>query len=432
MGWGNYSYFRGLLFLFYRESAIFKKKDSMLIRQVATKIVSKLQAAGHIAYFAGGWVRDFLLKVSSDDIDIATSASTEEIQDLFPKTIPVGIAFGIIIIVEEGHHFEVATFRKEKEYVDGRRPTSIERASPEEDALRRDFTINGMFYDPLKGKLLDFVQGEEDLKRKVIRAIGDPHHRFLEDRLRMIRAVRYSTRFEFPIHVDTEQAIISHSASLFPSVAIERVWQEFQKLSKFSTFSKGLEKLYQLNLLQTIFPSLKEVSPEEFHARLSCFPLFPKETPLIVELAHLFPNDSLEKHLELCDYMKVSRKDKEPIEFFHHAKSLLLMPLSWQENLEDSEWAHFYAHPLSSLFLDLYQSPSFHQRKRQELAPYIQRIQEKRPLLTASDLLQEGLLPGPSLGSLLKEAEKLGINCRLTNKQDLLQIVKKSPLWPKK
>ena len=402
-----------------------------MVRQVATKIVSTLQAKGYIAYFAGGWVRDFLLKLPSDDIDIATSASVEEIELLFPKTIPVGIAFGIIIVVEEGHHFEVATFRKEKEYVDGRRPTSIERATPEEDAQRRDFTINGMFFDPIQEKLLDFVQGEEDLKKGWIRAIGDPHHRFLEDRLRMIRAVRYSTRFNFPIHIDTEQAIIAHSESLFPSVAIERIWQEFQKLSKFVTFSKGLEKLHALNLLPTIFPSLKEVSKKELHERLALFPLFPKSTPLIIELAHLFPNDSLEKHLELCDYLKLSRKDKEHIEFLHYAKSLLLMPLSWQEGLLDSEWVKFYVHPLSSLFLDLYQAAPFHQKKKQDLLPYIQRIQEKRPLLTASDLFPEGILPSPLLGLLLKEAEKLSINLKITDKETLLQTLKKNPLWPK-
>lgn len=403
----------------------------MLTRQIATRIVSKLQEKGHIAYFAGGWVRDFLLNLPSDDIDIATSASIEEIQMLFPKTIPVGIAFGIILVVEEGHHFEVATFRKEKEYVDGRRPTSIERATPEEDAQRRDFTINGMFFDPIQEKLLDFVKGEEDLKNRWIRAIGDPHHRFLEDRLRMIRAVRYSVRFNFPIHIDTEQAILSHAPSLFPSVAIERVWQEFQKLSKFVTFSKGLEKLHQLTLLSTIFPSLQEVSSKELHERLSLFPLFPKSTPLIIELAHLFPNDSLEKHLELCDYMKLSRKDKEHIEFLHYAKSLLLMPLSWQEGLSNFEWAEFYAHPLSSLFLILYKAAPFHTQKKEELSSYILRLQEKRPLLTAADLLQEGILPSPILGLLLKEAEKLSINLNLTDKSTLLTALKNNPLWPK-
>lgn len=403
----------------------------MPTKQIATKIVQRLQDHGHTTYFAGGWVRDFLLKLPSDDIDIATTATVEDIQVLFPKTIPVGVAFGIIIVVEEGHQFEVATFRKEREYVDGRRPAFIEKATPEEDAQRRDFTINGMFFDPLKEKLLDFVGGEEDLKKGIIRAIGDPHHRFLEDRLRMIRAVRYSVRFNFPIDIDTEQAIRSHALSLFPSVAIERVWQEFQKLSRFATFSKGLEKLYDLHLLQIIFPILQEVSPIEMKKRLSLFPLFPNDTPLVIELAHLFPDESLEKHLDLCDYMKLSRKDKEHIEFFHKARSLLFMPIPWQEKLSEYELAQFYAHPLSSLFLTLYQKGSFHEEKKQSLSPYILRIQQKNPLLTASDLLPLGLTPSPTLGLLLKEAEKLSINLKLTDKESLLQELKKSPLWPK-
>ena len=169
--------------------------------QIATSIVKKLQDAGYLAYFAGGWVRDFILKKPSDDIDIATSASVDEVQRLFPKTIPVGVAFGIVIVVQDNHQFEVATFRKDRGYVDGRRPVGIDPASPEEDAQRRDFTINGMFYDPIQDKIFDYVDGMKDLKKGIIRAIGDPNARFLEDRLRMMRAVRYSTRFDFPIRV---------------------------------------------------------------------------------------------------------------------------------------------------------------------------------------------------------------------------------------
>lgn len=402
----------------------------MPTRHIATKIVTKLQQAGHIAYFAGGWVRDFLLKVPSDDIDIATSATTEEVIALFPKTIPVGIAFGIVIVVEEGHPFEVATFRKEKEYLDGRRPTCIEKASAEEDAQRRDFTINGMFFDPITEEIFDFVSGQKDLKEGIIRAIGDPHHRFLEDRLRMIRAVRYSTRFHFPIDIDTEQAILSHALSLFPSVAIERVWQEFEKLVNFGSLSKGLSILYRLQLLSTIFPSLKEVTPSEMEKRLSLFPIFPPKTPLIIQLAHLFPNDSLSSHLDLCDYLKLSRKEKKHIEFLHHAKELLSLPHSWQENISDFEWAHFYAHPLSSTFLTLHNAPPFHIQKQEILHPYIARIQQNTPLLTASDLLPL-IPPGPTLGLLLAEAEKLSINLKLCSKQEVLEALKKSPLFPK-
>ena len=133
---------------------------------VAITLIKTLQEEGFTAYFAGGWVRDFLMERPSDDIDIATDATVEEIQQLFPKTIPVGIAFGIVIVVKEGYQYEVATFRKDQGYKDGRRPIGIEKAAPEEDAKRRDFTINGMFYDPLQEKLYDYVGGQEDLEQK--------------------------------------------------------------------------------------------------------------------------------------------------------------------------------------------------------------------------------------------------------------------------
>ncbi len=161
----------------------------MTTKPIAIKIVATLQKAGHIAYFAGGWVRDYLLDVPSTDIDIATSASVEEIQALFPKTIPIGIAFGIIIVVEKNHSFEVATFRAEKDHLDGRRPVHIEPTTPENDALRRDFTINGIFFDPIQDTLLDYVGGQEDIKRD-----HQSHRRSPQALFR--RQVAYGTRSE--------------------------------------------------------------------------------------------------------------------------------------------------------------------------------------------------------------------------------------------
>ena len=242
----------------------------------ACKIVQKLQSKGHVAYFAGGWVRDYLMDHPSDDIDIATDASVEIIQDLFEKTIPVGIQFGIVIVVIDNQHFEVATFRKDKGYEDGRRPISIEKASPKEDSSRRDFTINGMFYDPISHEIFDFVEGKQDLEKQIIRAIGNPHQRFIEDRLRMIRAVRYSCRFSFRIEQETKEAIIKHANSLFPAVAIERVWQEFEKMSRFGSFQTFLITLFRLHLLQTIFPQLENLTIDTLEKRLAILKQFPK------------------------------------------------------------------------------------------------------------------------------------------------------------
>lgn len=413
----------------------------MPIKPIATRIVKKLVDAGHIAYIAGGWVRDWLMKHPSDDIDIATSASVEAIQALFPKTVPVGVAFGIIIVVEEGHPFEVATFRKERGYLDGRRPTTIEPASPEEDAQRRDFTINGMFFDPLKDQLIDFVGGQEDLKKGVIRAIGDPHERFLEDRLRMMRAVRYSTRFHFPIDPKTVEAILAHASSLLPAVAMERVWQEFKKMAQFSHFNRGLVMLHRLNLLATIFPDLKALSIEEVEKRTAAIPFFPKNTPPIAELLELFPAASLEKTIELCDLFKLSKKEREVVAFLHRAQSMLQMPEQWQKKLELVEWAHFYAHAFCEIslgviaaHLEAKQRSAFleeHALRREGLHTAIARIQTQSPLVSAQDLMQEGIAPGVQMGALLKEAERLAINQKLEDQKEVLDLLKKSSLWKK-
>lgn len=405
----------------------------------ATEIVRRLKARGHVAYFAGGYVRDKLMGHPSDDIDIATTASVEEVQAEFEKTIPVGVAFGIVIVVLEGHQFEVATFRKERGYLDGRRPTKVEPASPKEDALRRDFTINGMFYDPTTKELFDYTGGQEDIKREVIRAIGNPHDRFLEDRLRMMRAVRYSTRFDFFIEKKTKEAIQSHAKSLLPAVAMERVWQEFKKMSQFAHFDRALVMLHELGLLQTIFPSLKDVATTEIMERVACIEHFPKEAPAIAELLELFRDLSLEELLELCDYLKLSTLERAFIRFHHHAHSLFEMPHDWQEKLEPHEWAAFYASDLSAVMLQIVASHfspedqllflKEHSLRQEILKDATQRIRQKNPLVKAEHLLKEGIEPGVHLGKLLKEAERLAANKGLTSKDDVLNLLKKSDLW---
>lgn len=411
----------------------------MPTRPIATSIVKRLSDAGYIAYFAGGWVRDFLLKRPSDDIDIATSAPIAVVQKLFPKTVPVGVAFGIVIVVEDHHPFEVATFRKDRGYVDGRRPTGIDPATPEEDAQRRDFTINGMFYDPLQEKLYDYVGGQEDIQRGVIRAIGNPRERFLEDRLRMMRAIRYSTRFDFPIEEETAEAILENAESLLPAVAMERVWQEFKKMSQFAHFDASLVALHKFNLLPTIFPALKEVSVEEIQKRVSAIESFPKDTPTIAELLELFRDHSLQKCLELCDTLKLSKQERHFVNFYHHALNLLDLPDAWQAKLELVEWAHFYANPYASLCVEIAAArlpPSsrsafllVHQKRKEKLERALERIRSHNPVVRAEHLVSEGISPGKKMGDLLREAERLAVNNHLEDPHAVIALLKRSPLW---
>jgi poly(A) polymerase len=408
-------------------------------QSVALSVVKRLVDARHIAYFAGGWVRDFLMQRSSDDIDIATSASVETVQRLFPKTVPVGVAFGIVVVVEGGYQFEVATFRKDQGYVDGRRPLGIGPATPEEDAERRDFTINGMFYDPLQERLYDFVGGESDLKKGVIRAIGNPHERFLEDRLRMMRAVRYSTRFGFPIEKETLEAILIHAETLLPAVAMERVWQEFKKMSQFAHFDAGLVMLHRVRLLPTIFPSLRELSVEEVQERCKVIEEFPEQVPPIAELLELFPESSLEELLKLCDQLKLSKQERTFVHFYHRARTLLQMPDEWQQRLELIEWAHFYADPhaelcleITALHLPLERKEIFlrlHRDRYQSLERAILRIRAQEPLVRSEHLAKEGVLPGKKMGLLLREAERIAVNQNLDDPQGVITLLKQSPLW---
>jgi len=408
----------------------------MSVFSTACRIVQKLYEEGFTAYFAGGWVRDFLMNHSSNDIDIATSASTDDIQRLFPKTIPVGVNFGIIIIVENDHQFEVATFRKDIGYKDGRRPTSIEPSTPEKDALRRDFTINGMFYDPTAQTIFDYVEGQKDIKEGIIRAIGNPHERFLEDRLRMIRAVRYASRFHFSIEEETLKAIIDHAHLLFPAVAIERVWHELVKMAAATHFDKALLTLHRLNLLPVIFPALKNIPIEKIEKWLKNLPYFPEDAPTIAKILELFPDASYEEKINLCAHFKLSNEDLAFVKFYHKTK---LMLVSKQE-YELYEWAHLYANPHFHLCLiiiathfPLEERQSFlqeHHMRQNLLKNAIDRIQQKDPVLKSQHLLELGIPPGKRMGDLLKAGEKIAINEALDDPRATIESLKKSGFYP--
>src|SRR5438093_2626083 len=178
------------------------------MEKTAREIAARLRARGHVAYFAGGCVRDLLRGEIPKDIDIATDARPEVVQEMFSRTYAVGAHFGVIVVLEKDFQFEVATFRSDGAYLDGRRPTEVHFSSPEKDAARRDFTINGMIFDPAGDEMIDFVGGRVDLEARLIRAIGDPMRRFKEDRLRMLRAVRFATVLQFDIEGGTWNALL--------------------------------------------------------------------------------------------------------------------------------------------------------------------------------------------------------------------------------
>ena len=190
--------------------------------QPARTIIETLRHNGFTAYLAGGCVRDRLLGVEAKDFDVATSAQAHEVEALFAHTVPIGAQFGVMLVFVENISCEVATFRADGIYLDGRHPTSVRFSDAREDARRRDFTINGMFFDPATEQVIDYVEGQQDLRRQVIRAIGDPYARFTEDRLRMIRAIRFAARLGFSIAPETFGAI-KELAPTITDIAWERI-----------------------------------------------------------------------------------------------------------------------------------------------------------------------------------------------------------------
>jgi len=405
----------------------------MHTQEKATAIVKKLVREGYTAYFAGGWVRDYLMGHPSVDIDIATNAPPEVILDLFPYTVPVGLAFGVIIVVYEGHPFEVSTFRRDIEYIDGRKPEKIELASPEEDAVRRDFTINGMFYDPLEEKIYDYVHGREDLRKGVIRTIGDPNERFFEDRLRMIRAVRFASRFGFYIEQETQQGIIDNAPTLFPAVAMERIWQEISKMANFR-FDHSLIELHRLGLLPVIFPTLKSLHLNDIKKYVKVFERFPKDVPAILQLIELFPSSRLEDLIDICAYLKTSREDQKLVEFSYRYSPKVLA-----QSFTKIEWVKFYAETYSSLILNILSAKMdsdkaqafvrLHETQKKSWAVHIQRSKEKKPLVNGNLLQKHGIPEGRRMGALLKEAERLVIEYDLSDPDEIVALLTQDPKW---
>jgi len=231
-------------------------------KKAAIHIIRELIAQGHEAYLAGGCVRDELLGIAATDYDVATSARPEEVAQMFPRVVEFGAAFGVQLVLMGEHTVEVATFRGEGAYSDGRRPDKVFFTDARQDVLRRDFTINGMLMDPVNGQILDWVDGREDLKQKVIRTIGDPRQRFGEDRLRMLRAVRLAARLGFEIHQDTADAIREMSAQIV-FVSPERVFVELSKCITGPRRGAALLTLQDLGLLQAYMPEVDNLAQVE-------------------------------------------------------------------------------------------------------------------------------------------------------------------------
>jgi poly(A) polymerase len=431
-------------------------------KNTATKIVQQLQAADFAAFWVGGCVRDFLLGREPQDFDIATDAKPEQVEKLFRKTIPVGKKFGVIIVVESGHQFQVATFRAEADYQDGRRPEKIIFANAEADASRRDFTVNGLFYDPLTKKIHDWVGGEKDLRAKIIRTIGKPEERFGEDHLRLLRAVRFAAQLDFKIEAKTFAAIKTLAPKI-KLISAERIRDELLKLFSPPHAAHGLILLRDSGLLEHILPELAatvacEQSPD-FHPEGSVF----NHIYLMLKKLPADAHESLPWTAILHDIAKPVTAEKDlqtgAIHFYGHEKigaemartilnrlrfpkkqidkivACVLHHMQFKDvkQMRKSTLRRLLLRETFPLELELHKLDCLGSHGDLELYDFlIQQAEELKkkpairpPLLTGKDLIALGMKSGKELGALLHEIREKQLQDELKNKREAKSWVTK-------
>jgi poly(A) polymerase len=422
----------------------------------ATRLVERLRAAGHEALFAGGCVRDRLLGKEAHDIDIATSARPEEIQKLFPRTVAVGAQFGVIVVLEDGGEFQVATFRSDGAYRDGRHPESIAFTNAEGDARRRDFTVNGLFFDPLTRQILDFVGGESDLRAGILRSIGDPHARFAEDKLRLIRCVRFAASLGFEIEAETWRALVERAPEI-TAVSAERIRDELVKIFTHPSRVRGFDLLDQSGLLAILLPEVESLKgceqPPDFHPEGDVFvhtrlmlSLLPEQvsTPLVFSV--LFHDIGKPPTFLIDETGRIRFNGHESISASMTEKIFARLRFSNAEteatvvgvknhmafkdvqNMRVATLKRFLARPTIDDELELHRvdcqsshglldNYEFLLRKREEFSnePLI-----PPPLITGRDLIAAGLKPGPLFKKLLDSAQALQLEGGLKTREDAL------------
>lgn len=428
------------------------------MRVTANQLVNQLRDAGHEAVFAGGCVRDMLLGKEPKDYDIATSARPEQVMKLFPGSHAVGAHFGVIVVPRNGMMFEVATFRRDGDYSDGRRPDSVVFTSAEEDAKRRDFTVNGLFFDPIKSEVLDYVGGRADLEAKVLRAIGEPRLRFREDRLRLMRAVRFATVLEFPIEAGTWEALRELAAEVV-SVSAERIRDELNKIFLDRNRVRGFDLLVESGLMQAVLPEIMKLQgceqPPQFHPEGDVFVHTRKMLELLNEnvsaplvwsvLLHdiskpdTFTVDDAGRirfnghdRLGAIKAGKILRRLKFPNQVIDPTVEAVANHMGFKDvpHMRESTLKRFMARPYFEDELELHRVDCL---SSNGMLDNYQLLQEKRvafeaekkplippPLVNGHDLLAMGVPPGRKIGEWLTEVQTLQLEGVLNEREAAL------------
>ena len=430
-------------------------------KAAAVEIIGKLQEEGHIAYLAGGCVRDMLRGEIPKDYDIATSALPEQITSIFSKTREVGVHFGVVIVIKDNQAFDVATFRNDGSYNNGRHPEDVTFSTPEEDTARRDFTINGIFFDPISQKHIDFVDGRSDIEKKVVRAIGDPDLRFQEDHLRLLRAVRFAARFNYEIEEKTWKSI-KLNASEISKISKERVRDELTKILLNENRVLGFDLLVDSGLMVHIIPEILQLrgceQPPQFHPEGDVF----VHTRLMLSLLKDNPSIELVLSVLLHDIGKPSTYSFDEaagrIRFNGHDKLGAEMS---NQILRDLKFSNSIIEDVVQMVANHMTFKDVQKMRQSKLKRFMSRstfsdekelhrvdclgswggldnydfLNEKMiefanepiipaPLLTGKDLIEFGWAPGPNLGETLNSVQDLQLEGTLNSKEEALEWIK--------
>lgn len=411
-----------------------RHEDSQAARAAAVDVARRLQGAGHVAYFAGGCVRDELLGLEPTDYDVATDATPERIRSLFDRTSEVGAAFGVMLVRERRQTIEVATFREEGPYSDRRRPDEVKFSTPEQDARRRDYTVNALFLDPvaadesdpdglgtIHGHVIDLVGGMDDLHAKRIRAVGDPNDRLAEDHLRALRAVRLAAKLGFEIETDTAQAIREHASELV-GVSRERIGEEVRRMMAHPSRAQAMAMLHTLGLdapvlgesmgersLDTLAALAPEASPAAALGAWAIDRLGVDEAPAGIEswrAALMLSNDEWRSLASALGCLVSIRSDWHDMSVARRKRTLAA------SGCGDAQAMLASIDPITADAIA---------REAQSLAADGVGIQPA-PLLTGDDLVSDGFNPGPGFRGLLELVYDAQLEGQIISRDEAIRL----------
>lgn len=396
-------------------------------RRAVRHVLNTLHEGGHRALLAGGCVRDKLLGRPPKDYDVVTDAVPDRVLALFPRARHVGAQFGVIIVRKYGCDIEVATFRSDGAYTDGRHPVSVTFGTETEDARRRDFTINALFYDPDADRVIDHVHGREDLEAKIIRTVGDPVDRFREDHLRMLRAVRFAARLDFNIAPETLEAI-KRGCKDIGLISPERIWMELQEILVDSSRARGWRLLVETELVNHLTQRLwvDVESAGAIGARLERLP--PDPLAAQVGLAAILADHTMEDITHICRALRLSNRLSDATAWLIASLSGLLEGATLEladvkALMARDDWEHLLLLYRAELERQSGETEAWERlRRRAERIP--KEAVTPPPLLDGAGLAQLGVTPGPDFGSILKQVYRAQRNETIKTQQGAVELAR--------